>query len=79
MSNTSLQSGNLRSVFVRVAEGKLQPDNFGKTLAAAVTTGLFTKEHIADVLGTDVDSIRKIGDTLKSREIARVSRDLIAR
>ncbi len=77
MSNNSPRTAQIRSVFSRVAEGKLAPDNFGSTLLTAATEGLSTKRRIANILGTDIASIRKAGNNLKQREAANVARALL--
>lgn len=77
MSELSSSAGKIRSVFERVASGKLTPDNFGSSLLEAANKGLVTKKQIAVVLKTDEASIRKVGNNLKTREIANVARALI--
>lgn len=67
----------LRKVFAKVAKGELQPSNFGNCLLTAVNEGLSSKAAIAGFLGVEVGHIRKVGNSLKPREMASVSREIV--
>ncbi len=77
MSKEHGEAGKLKHVFIKAGERRLVPNNFGSCLLKAASEGLCTKEQLADLLGTEVGSIKKTGDNLKAREIASVSRALV--
>ncbi|HEU4838530.1 MAG TPA: hypothetical protein VFS88_03860 [Micavibrio sp.] len=77
MSEETWRAGKLKHVFLKASDKKLIPNNFGKCLLDATTTGLCSKEYVARLLETDVPSIKKVGDSLKPRKISSVSRALV--
>jgi len=78
MTEINTKAAQLRNVFTKVAGGALQPGNFGDCLMTAANEGFSSKEEIARILGADVSHIRKVGNSLKCRDIANVSVALLA-
>ena len=77
MTELNPKAARLRNVFEKVADKKLQPDNFGNCLMTAATENLASKTQIAGFLGVEVEHIRKAGNSLKIREMAFVSRQIV--
>lgn len=77
MSNKSPRVAQIKNVFAKAAKGELVPNNFGSCLLTAANEGLISKKRIANILDTDVSLIRKVGNNLKPRDIASVSRSIV--
>ncbi len=67
---------DLRGFFQKVADGKIQPENFGSCLLEAAAQGLASREDIARILKSE--NVRKAGNALKTRDMPGVAVAVLA-
>ena len=80
MSDTPpLRAGKIRNVFAKAANKEIIPYNFGNYLLTAVKEGFCTIDELAEIMEVEPDRIRKIGNSMKAREISHVASELINR
>lgn len=77
MRTSSGNAEKLRSVFAKVAEGRLTPNNFGSSLLAAVKDGVCSKDYLAAVLDVEPRRFRQAGNSMKPKEMVRVAKALL--
>lgn len=68
---------SIKATFTKIAQGEIQPNNFGSALTHAIRDGFLQKDKVARLLDVKPDKIRKTGNSLNEREIRKIAQALL--